>query len=293
VTDRQTDRHATTEKTALTHSVARVKTRAEVESLRTLFRASNASNRVAVVDRHTQPDRCLQLCTGQSGGRLRRPLNVPVDIFADELEFYELGADVVDRFRADEGLTTDHAADEQLPALPHGQFRRAVWLLFEYPESSSAARVVAVLSVSVILLSVVTFCVETLPQFKQYRIVRGPAAAQDNNGTRSRTAAAAEQGGAAVAIVGEDDIPTFSEPLFVIETICVVWFTSEVALRFAAAPDHLAFFRSPMNVIDVVSVVPYFITLSTIVAAESASDNLVSSMANNQVLLLPPPRRLL
>ena len=106
---------------------------------------------------------------------------MPVEIFVDELEFYDLGVDVVDKFRTDEGLSTDDCSAEfgegQLPALPRGQFRRAVWLLFEYPESSSAARAVAVLSVSVILLSIATFCLETLPQFKQYSIVHGPPAA--------------------------------------------------------------------------------------------------------------------
>ena len=45
----------------------------------------------------------------QSGGRLRRPLNVPVEIFADELEFYDLGDDVIDKFRSDEGLASDSA----------------------------------------------------------------------------------------------------------------------------------------------------------------------------------------
>ena len=217
----------------------------------------------------------------QSGGRLRRPLNVPVEIFADELEFYDLGTDVIDKFRADEGLSNDSGADEQLPVLPQGQFRRAVWLLFEYPESSSAARAVAILSVSVILLSIATFCLETLPQFKQYRLVHGSTATTDDNGT-STTADHI----AAMSFMEDDDIPAFDEPLFVIETICVVWFTSEVAVRFAAAPDHLAFFRSLMNVIDVVSIVPYFITLSAVIA--DATSESVKPVANNQVTICRP-----
>jgi len=85
--------------------------------------------------------------------------------------------------------------------------------------------------------------------------------------------------------VEEADIPAFDEPLFVIETVCVVWFTSEVAVRFAAAPDHLAFFRSLMNVIDVVSIVPYFITLSAIIA-DATSEDLMSPAANNQVMIV-------
>jgi len=41
---------------------------------------------------------------------------VPVEIFVDELEFYDLGDDVVDKFRSDEGLTTEGGSlDDQLP----------------------------------------------------------------------------------------------------------------------------------------------------------------------------------
>ena len=53
--------------------------------------------------------------------------------------------------------------------MPVNEFQRKVWLLMEYPESSMAARLLALVSVSVILLSIVIFCLETLPQFKNYR----------------------------------------------------------------------------------------------------------------------------
>jgi len=49
------------------------------------------------------------------------------------------------------------------------RYKRAVWLLMEYPESSVAARVVALWSVVVILLSVVVFCVETIPGLGKLR----------------------------------------------------------------------------------------------------------------------------
>jgi len=54
---------------------------------------------------------------------------------------------------------------EDVKQLPANHFQRKLWLLLEYPESSLGARILALLSVSVILLSIVVFCVETLPQF--------------------------------------------------------------------------------------------------------------------------------
>ena len=35
----------------------------------------------------------------QSGGRLRRPVNVPLDVFSEEIKFYELGEIATNKFR--------------------------------------------------------------------------------------------------------------------------------------------------------------------------------------------------
>lgn len=34
-----------------------------------------------------------------SGGRLRRPVNVPLDVFSEEIKFYELGEQATNKFR--------------------------------------------------------------------------------------------------------------------------------------------------------------------------------------------------
>lgn len=39
----------------------------------------------------------------QSNGRLRRPVNVPLDVFTEEIKFFELGEDAFNKFREDEG----------------------------------------------------------------------------------------------------------------------------------------------------------------------------------------------
>lgn len=40
----------------------------------------------------------------QSNGRLRRPVNVPLDVFTEEIKFFELGEEAFNKFREDEGL---------------------------------------------------------------------------------------------------------------------------------------------------------------------------------------------
>ncbi|KAJ8979092.1 hypothetical protein NQ317_019620, partial [Molorchus minor] len=184
----------------------------------------------------------------QSGGRLRRPVNVPLDVFSEEIKFYELGDMAINKFREDEGFIKE----EEKP-LPSHEFQRNVWLLFEYPESSQAARVVAIISVFVILLSIVIFCLETLPEFKHYKVFN-----TTTNGTK----------------IEEDEVPDITDPFFLIETICIIWFTFELSVRFLACPNKLHFFRDVMNFIDIIAIIPYFITLATVVAEEEDTLNL-------------------
>ncbi|XP_013403462.1 potassium voltage-gated channel subfamily A member 2 isoform X2 [Lingula anatina] len=198
----------------------------------------------------------------QSGGRLRRPVNVPLDVFSEEIKFYELGEEAITKFREDEGFIK-----EEERVLPENKIQRKIWCLFEYPETSLGARIIAIFSVLIILLSIVIFCLETLPEFKHYRVV---------NTTINGTGHTLE----------EDDIPKFSEPFFIIETGCIVWFTSELLVRFASCPEKLGFFKDIMNLIDIVAIIPYFITLGTVIADEQETPEPQKKQQNNQAMSL-------
>ena len=205
----------------------------------------------------------------QSCGKLRRPVNVPLDVFLEEIKFYDLGENAIEKFREDEGFIK-----EEERVLPENNFQKQIWLLFEYPESSMAARVIAILSVVIILLSIVTFCLETLPEFKHYKVVNASAIIGNSTGFREQ--------------IMEDDVPKFNEPFFVIETACIIWFTSELLIRFASSPEKLGFFKNIMNLIDIMAIVPYFITLGTVIADDqkSSSNNQAMSLAILRVIRL-------
>ncbi|XP_078077212.1 potassium voltage-gated channel subfamily A member 1-like [Mustelus asterias] len=195
----------------------------------------------------------------QSGGRLKRPVNVPFDIFSEEIKFYELGDEAMLKFREEEGFVKE--ADKPLP---EDEFKRQVWLLFEYPESSSPARGIAIVSVLVILISIVIFCLETLPEFRDDRDF--PPDGMPANSSR--------RGGS-----GGQLAATFSDPFFIVETVCIVWFSFELLVRFFACPSKAAFFRDIMNMIDIVSILPYFITLGTELAHQEANGQQAMSFA--------------
>ena len=75
------------------------------------------------------------------------------DVFTEEIKFFELGEDAFNKFREDEGFIK-----EEERVLPKKEVQRKIWLLFEYPETSQWARVIAIISVIVILMSIVIFC---------------------------------------------------------------------------------------------------------------------------------------
>lgn len=199
----------------------------------------------------------------QSGGRLRRPTNVPVEIFIEEIKFYEIEEAVIQGFIDDEGLSKV----EERP-MPINEFQRQLWLLFEYPDSSRAARVIAIVSVMVILISIVIFCLETLPEFRSSdeMMSRGAphneTAVERKNGTK------------------------FTDPFFLLETMCIAWFSFEMFVRFISCPSKSAFYKDIMNTIDIIAIVPYFITLGLELAEHQGGAQQAASLAVLRVLRL-------
>ncbi|XP_035008108.2 potassium voltage-gated channel subfamily A member 10 [Hippoglossus stenolepis] len=205
----------------------------------------------------------------QSGGRIRRPANVPLDVFASEIVFYELGHDAMEQFREDEGFVKEPEV-----LLPTNELQRQFWLLFEYPESSSAARSVALVSVFVIVISIFIFCLETLPEFRDDHDVI-PSLTQLINGSRDSSAPHPAT---------KDIMAYITDPFFIVETICIIWFCFEVGVRFVVCPSKSDFFNNIMNIIDIVSIIPYFVTLGTELATTPDDD--MNSSQNMSLAIL-------
>ncbi|KAG9276789.1 potassium voltage-gated channel subfamily A member 3 [Astyanax mexicanus] len=181
----------------------------------------------------------------QSGGRLRRPAHIPLDVFMDELDFYEVGEEAMSRFKQDEGF-----AQEEVRPLPDSSLQRRIWMLFEYPESSGGARIIAIISVMVIMLSILIFCLETLPEFRAEKELREKERDEQymaGNSTGSFS----------------PSFTLFQDPFFIVETICICWFLFELVMRFLSSPNKLHFCKDVMNVIDLMAILPYFVTLGT------------------------------
>ena len=88
------------------------------------------------------------------------------------------------------------------------------------------------------LVSIVLFCVETLPFF-------------------------------AMSHCEHDEAPNFADPFFVIETLCTAWFTLEIFVRLIGCPSKLHFCKDVKNLVDVGAILPYYVTLINVLSTMS------------------------
>ncbi|XP_056292523.1 potassium voltage-gated channel subfamily S member 1 [Pseudoliparis swirei] len=111
---------------------------------------------------------------------------------------------------------------------PCGASRKLLWLMMENPSYSASSRVFSLLSIGVVLTSIAMVCIRSIPEYQTF----------DDEGKVM-------------------DDPTMEA----LEALCTGWFTFEVVARLLLAPNKRKFFRQPLNLIDVVSVGPVYVTV--------------------------------
>ena len=99
-----------------------------------------------------------------NGGILRRPDDIPIDIFINEIKFYSFERETLEQFLRDEGILHVEIKKE----LPQGKTKKFIWQMFEDHEGTILSQVVTIISALVITLSVVVFCLETIDGFESY-----------------------------------------------------------------------------------------------------------------------------
>lgn len=104
------------------------------------------------------------------------------------------------------------------------RFRKGLWALLDDPNSSAAAYFLAVLIMLLIGVSSISFVLETLPDFEQ---------------------------------TTDDDVVWST-----IELVCIICFTLEFVGRVISTPKLGNFIKSPLNIIDFLAIVPFYVELA-------------------------------
>lgn len=118
--------------------------------------------------------------------------------------------------------------------------RRNIWIRLENPAHSTSAKAMAVASLSVVLVSIVAMCVHSMPDFQQ---------------------------------VDLNDKQIENPVLAFFENICVLFFSAEFILRLAVAPSARKFLCSPLNIIDLLSIMPFYVTMACDIGLVDEDEN--------------------
>ncbi|KAM6918052.1 delayed-rectifier potassium channel regulatory subunit KCNS3-like [Lycodopsis pacificus] len=131
--------------------------------------------------------------------------------------------------------------------------RRNIWIRLEDPGYSTSAKVMAVASLSVVIVSIVAMCVHSMPDYHQVDLNEKEI---------------------------ENPVLTF------FEIICVLYFSVEFILRLAVTPSARKFLCGPLNMIDLLSIMPFYVTIACDIMDDGENPSLENVGKVVQVLRL-------
>lgn len=172
-------------------------------------------------------------------GKLHRSIEDCYELFEEELLFYgiaprEINDCCFDEEHSDDEAHSEHSQESKNvpppPSTRFGRFRRYIWDTLEGEVHSGVRASIGMIIVYFvgifILLSIFTTVFETVE-------------------CTSSVESCAER----------------QRILDLIDIICIVIFTFEYLIRLSVCPSFLQFVKAPMNIIDLLSILPFFLTL--------------------------------
>ncbi|KAM6430338.1 voltage-gated potassium channel regulatory subunit KCNG4 [Liasis olivaceus] len=180
-----------------------------------------------------------------AAGKLMLLHNMCVLSFQEELKYWGIAESRLENccfrklFQKVEELAETHREEElqrskmmacaQEEETKFGRFMSKLRDMVENPQSGLPGKIFACLSILFVATTAISLCVSTMPDLRE-----------------------------------EEDRGECSQKcyyIFIIETICVAWFSLEFCLRFIQAKSKCQFFKGPLNIIDFMAISPYYVSL--------------------------------
>lgn len=193
-------------------------------------------------DRHRQAFEGI-LFYYQNEGRLIYPDNVPTEVFDEEVKFFMLPVEASSCEKLESVLLGDYNRSR-----PLNIWQRTLWELFEFPNSSLAAKILAALSQVFIIVSLAGSCLKTVKSLQPKRVNE---ATNFQNPNASAVYADIRTSGSRIQ---EDDWFSF-------DLVCYSWFTLECAVRLLASPNKSQYFKLLPNCADFATILIFYLEL--------------------------------
>lgn len=212
-------------------------------------------------------------------GKLHVPKDLCFDKFMAELRFW-----AVSKSRMDECCSpftqycvtmggdpkcTDEAAELQKEkdhfiGVRCANIRRRLWLILEGHSQSKWWKAFEIISTAFVVLSISALILGSIPEFQV------PQKSEDGQLVYATATYPTYPNGGGMTIESrtvvregsDNSIEMTEHPVFTwVENVCVIYFSIEYAMRFIVAPRKLAFARQILNVIDLLSIAPFYFEL--------------------------------
>ena len=124
----------------------------------------------------------------------------------------------------------EQAEEEDFGSSTLSQWRGWMWNTLEYPWTGKLAQFLALFSLSMILLSTITFIISTADELQQ-------------------------------DAKGNVEFPTVVFIIDMLDNFVIIFFSLEYVMRLLVCPRKIKFLKKPMNIIDILAIAPFYISL--------------------------------